>query len=107
MNQRESFSKKEVEGKYVKYWIWNNIPENHIPIEEHINKKVYIASYLKTDKFILKKIHHSGEKYWPKDGYTVIDNSGRERSFFKQEVRLHPIEYIKKQTKKKIIFKKK
>ena len=106
MIERENFSRKEVEGKYTSYWIWDNIPENHIPTEEHIEKRVFIAGFLKTEKFTLKKIHYSGEKSWPEDGYTVRDIYGQNRDFFKQEVRVHPEEYIIKRAKKKIILKK-
>lgn len=104
---RESFSRKQVQGKCTKYWIWDNVIEEHKPGEEHIGKRVYIAGYLKNEKFILKKIHISGEKYWPEDGYTVEDVSGIKRCFQKQEVRLHPVEYIKSKKKTKRVFKKK
>ncbi len=103
MIKRENFERKEIDGKYTKYWIWNDIPEDHTPTVEHINKRVYIAGFLKTEKFILRTIHHSGEKSWPEDGYTVSDGYGIKRDFYKQEVRLHPEEYIKKRDKK--IFK--
>jgi len=106
MSSKESFRTKQVEGKNVKYWVWCKIPDEHILTEEHIGKRVYVAGYLKSEKFILKKIHHAGEKYWPEDGYDIEDKYTK-RCFSKPEVRLHPFEYIKKRDKKKIVFKKK
>lgn len=90
-------------GKTIDIDIWDDIPDQYQVTEENIGARIFVAGFLRTDKFILYRIHKKGEPGWLNyDGCTLIDPSlDRFRSFPLQSCMLHPDKMPDKTAKKK------
>ena len=89
---KTSFKTKEVEvSGFNGYQIRSQISKDDKVKKSDKNTRVWVAGDTKNEYRILKDVHSKGQKSWPKGGVTVIElETGRERFYEKQKVRLHP-----------------
>lgn len=88
---------QDVLDKYgIKYDIFTNIPEELKLSEEDKGKQVWVAGESRTTSAYLREVKEEGEDEYPEGGFEVIVRGDKYiRSYFKNQVILHPDE-IKK-----------